>query len=103
MEPAGRVEHRLCRAQALGQRREDGAVQHRAGADRCARDLDLVERRLAAQAAARVRGEAPLVPREVDRSAEPDRDDVVLLGRGRTVEAVRDGRQVAGRRGARPR
>ena len=53
VEPARRLEHRLGRAQPVRERQQGRGLDHRAGRDRLAADLHLVERRLAADPARR--------------------------------------------------
>ena len=72
VEPAGRLEHRLGLAQPDRQRDQRSTrVDDRAGRDRVAADLDLVERRLAADPARRRGDEVPLRDAATRRTARP--------------------------------
>ena len=79
VQPAGLVEHPLVRGEPIGQRAHDARGDRRAGADRRAADLHLVERGLAADPARRVREVAALAQVVGNRPPEPHRHDVVLL------------------------
>ena len=83
VEPAGGLEHGLRLAQPVRQRHEDRGRDDRASRDRRAADLDLVERRLAADPA-RGRGDEVALrdPRGVERAVEVD-GDLVVGARGR--------------------
>ena len=60
VEPAGLVEGSLGGAEEIRQREDDAAFNDRTGRERGAANLDLVERRLAADPARRRRGEVSL-------------------------------------------
>ena len=95
VETAGRVEDRLRGAQPLGQRGHHRLPDRRPVGHRLAVLLDLVERRLAAQATTGVGDEAALGRVEHHPSAQGDGDDVVLL-LALTGEAVGHGGEVVG-------
>src|SRR5205823_11039238 len=79
LQATGRVEDALCRPEPFRQDRDRGTANHRAGGERWTLLLDVVERRLAAEAAARVGDEGALVAPPIDRGPDLHGDDVVLL------------------------
>ena len=86
VEPPGRLEHRLGRAQTVRQRQDHLARHHRPRRQRVTADRDLVERCLAADPARRRRDEVPLRDeRRVERARQAHQHLVIGLGGARRV------------------